>query len=72
MEQNNLNKVNSLKQIRKIKIDSSYQQTLNHNFIIHRLCITSPNRTKTFNIPTASKSVDVPNTIQGNYPGVYT
>ncbi len=63
-------KVNSLKlQIRKIKIDPSYQQTLESQLqTTPALYNLTQSKIKTFNIPTSTKSVDIPNIIQGNLP----
>jgi hypothetical protein len=62
--------VNSLKlQIRKIKIDSHVQQSIESRLqttpAIYNL---TQSKIKTFQIPTATKSIDIPNIIQGNLP----
>jgi hypothetical protein len=62
--------VNSLKlQIRKIKIDSRVQQSIEGQLAttpaIYNL---TQSKIKTFQIPTATKSIEIPNIIQGNLP----
>lgn len=63
-------KVNSLKlQIRKIRIDPTYQRSLEaqlaHTPALYNI---TQSKIKTFNIPLATKSIDLPNIIQGNLP----
>jgi hypothetical protein len=62
--------VNSLKlQIRKLKIDSGVQQSIESQLqttpAIYNL---TQSKIKTFQIPTATKSIDIPNIIQGYLP----
>jgi hypothetical protein len=63
-------KVNKLKlQIRKIKIDPGYQQTLESTLAsTPALYNLTQSKIKTFNIPTGTTSIDIPNIIQGNLP----
>lgn len=55
--------------VRKIKIDPHYQQALERQLAsqpaIYNL---TQSKIKTFNIPAASKSIEMPNIIQGNLP----
>jgi len=62
--------VHSLKlQVRKIKIDSRVQQGIETQLqstpAIYNI---TQSKIKTFQIPTATKSIDIPNIIQGNIP----
>jgi hypothetical protein len=63
-------KVNSLRLlVRKIKIDPGYQQTLESQLAsTPALYNVTQSKIKTFNIPTGTKSIDIPNIIQGNIP----
>jgi hypothetical protein len=63
-------KFNKLKlQVRKIKIDPGYQQTLEHQLAsTPALYNVTQSKIKTFNIPTGTTSIDIPNIIQGNIP----
>lgn len=55
--------------IRKIKIDSSYQQSLENQLASQAAIYNlTQSKIKTFNIPTGSKSIEMPNIIQGNLP----
>ena len=55
--------------IRKIRIDSSYQQTLENQLASQAAIYNlTQSKIKTFNIPTGSKSIEMPNIIQGNLP----
>ena len=56
-------------QVRKIKIDPGYQQTLESTLATTpALYNVTQSKIKTFNIPTGTTSLDIPNVIQGNLP----
>lgn len=63
-------KVNKLRlQVRKIKIDPGYQQSLESQLAsTPALYNITQSKIKTFNIPTGTTSLDIPNIIQGNIP----
>jgi hypothetical protein len=63
-------KVNKLRlQIRKIRIDPGYQQTLESTLATTpALYNLTQSKIKTFNITTGTSSIDIPNIIQGNLP----
>lgn len=63
-------KVNSLRlQVRKIKIDPSYQQTIEAQLATTpALYNLTQSKIKTFNINTGVTSIEIPNVIQGNLP----
>jgi hypothetical protein len=63
-------KVNKLRLlVRKIKIDPGYQQTLESQLATTpALYNLTQSKIKTFNIPTSTTSLDIPNIIQGNIP----
>lgn len=63
-------RVNKLRlQVRKIKIDPAYQQTLETTLATTpALYNVTQSKIKTFNIHTGTTSIDIPNIIQGNLP----
>jgi hypothetical protein len=63
-------KVNNLRlQVRKIKIDPGYQQTLESQLVTTpALYNVTQSKIKTFNIPTGATTLEIPNIIQGNLP----
>jgi hypothetical protein len=62
--------VNKLRlQVRKIKIDPAYQQTLESTLATTpAIYNVTQSKIKTFNINTGTTSIDIPNVIQGNLP----
>jgi len=63
-------KVNSLRlHVRKIKIDPAYQRTMEAQLATTpALYNVTQSKIKTFNIPSGSTTVELPNIIQGNLP----